>query len=126
MKNLLTALLLLITCSVSAQKAFEYQYYYAKTKNFKVKLSLADGYMPATEIEITSIKTQQTTKFQSDAGQPAANGRMTFYPVSPNKTRKRDNIVLFGIKDVFDTLPQKIKGTYHLDLASYNLVLYKR
>lgn len=126
MKTSFIALFLLITFSASAQKAFEYQYYYAKTKNFSVKLSLADGYIAATEIDITSIKTQQTTKFQSDTGRPEENGRMTFYPVSPKKVRKRDNIVLYGIKDIFDTLPQKIKGTYHLDLASYNLVFAKK
>ena len=59
---IILALLMMNLCSF-AQKAFEFEYYYGKTKNFEIKLSLANGYLMGSEIIKTDLTTNKRIKY---------------------------------------------------------------
>jgi len=129
MKAAITIILLTI-CSYSyAQKAFEFENYYGKTKNFEIKLALANGYILGSEIIKTDLRTNKKTKYIVDAGLDRKSQNLMFLPDNTDRTirhRKRDNIILYGLEDEYELLPNKIRGIYGIDLSTYSFTLYKQ
>jgi len=116
---------LLITCFTAfAQKAFEFEHYQGKTKDFMINLSLANGYLLGSEIIRTDLKTLKKVKYlASDYRQK----NLSFLPDPHDKNvriRKRDNFKLYGL-DEEQAMPAKVKGVYGIDLKTYRIVLYK-
>ncbi len=127
MRVVLTTVLLTISSYAFSQKAFEFAYYYGKTKNFEIKLSLANGYILGSEIIKTDIKTGKKVKYLPNEI-PGKNGHsLVFLPDSNDKTvriRKRDNIILHKIKEAYESLPGEINGIYGIDLKTYSFNLH--
>ncbi|RYD78688.1 MAG: hypothetical protein EOP55_06545 [Sphingobacteriales bacterium] len=127
MRVILTTVLLTISSYAFSQKAFEFAYYYGKTKNFEIKLSLANGYILGSEIIKTDIKTGKKVRYFPNEV-PGKNGHsLVFLPDSNDKTiriRKRDNIILHNIKEDYENLPGKINGIYGIDLKTYSFKLH--
>jgi len=49
-----------------AQKAFKVVHYVGKQKDMEVHLKLADGYLPASEIDLKRVSTGKTFRFIPD------------------------------------------------------------
>jgi hypothetical protein len=128
MKPAIIILLLTISSYSFAQKAFKFEYYYGKTKNFEIKLSLANGYILGSEIIKTDIKTEKVVKYLPNKIQGENTQSLVFLPDINDKTikrRKRDHIILYKMKDDYKMLPDKIIGNYGIDLKTYSFKLYK-
>ncbi|MCX2475523.1 hypothetical protein OQZ33_14415 [Pedobacter sp. MC2016-05] len=128
MKAAVIIILLIASLSTFAQKAFEFEYYYGKTKSFEIKLSLANGYILGSEIIKTDIKTEKAVKYLPNKIQGENTKSLVFLPDMNDKTvkrRKRDNIILHKIKDDYEMLPDEIIGSYGIDLKTYSFKLYK-
>lgn len=128
MKPAIIILLLTISSYSFAQKAFEVEHYYGKTKNFEIKLSLANGYILGSEIIKTDIKTEKVVKYLPNKIQGENTKSLEFLPDINDKTikrRKRDNIILYKMKEGYEMLPDKIIGNYGIDLKTYSFKLYK-
>jgi len=128
MKAAVIIILLIASLSTVAQKAFEMEHYYGKTKNFEIKLSLANGYILGSKIIKTDIKTDKVVKYLPNKIQGENTLSLVFLPDINDKTikrRKRDNIILYKMKDDYEMLPDKIIGSYGVDLKTYSFKLYK-
>lgn len=128
MKAAVIIILLIASLSTFAQKAFEMEHYYGKTKNFEIKLSLANGYILGSKIIKTDIKTDKVVKYLPNKIQGENTLSLVFLPDINDKTikrRKRDNIILYKMKDDYEMLPDKIIGSYGVDLKTYSFKLYK-
>ncbi|TCD12806.1 hypothetical protein EZ449_01810 [Pedobacter frigidisoli] len=129
MKGAITILLFTISSYSFAQKAFEFEYYYGKTKNFEIKLSLANGYILGSEIIKTDLKTSRKIKYIPNDNPDRKSQSLMFLPDSTDRTvrrRKRDNIILYNMKDDYQVLPDKIRGVYGIDLGTFKFTLYKQ
>jgi len=128
MKAAITTIFLII-CSYSfAQKAFEFESYYGKTKRFELKLALANGYILGSEIIKTVVKTNKKIRYIANAGSDRESQNLIFLPDSTDHTirhRKRDKIILYRLEDDYEVLPNKIRGTYSIDLSTYSFTLYR-
>ncbi|KQN37979.1 hypothetical protein ASE92_00590 [Pedobacter sp. Leaf41] len=128
MKAAVIIILLIASLNTVAQKAFEMEHYYGKTKNFEIKLSLANGYILGSKIIKTDIKTDKVVKYLPNKIQGENTLSLVFLPDINDKTikrRKRDNIILYKMKDDYEMLPDKIIGSYGVDLKTYSFKLYK-
>lgn len=129
MKGAITILLFTISSYSFAQKAFEFEYYYGKTKNFEIKLSLANGYILGSEIIKTDLKTSRKIKYIPNDNPDRKSQSLMFLPDSADHTvrrRKRDNIILYRMADEYEILPNKIKGIYGFDLNTSSFTLYRQ
>jgi len=128
MKAAITIIFLIICNYSFAQKAFEFENYYGKIKNFELKLALANGYILGSEIIKTDIKTNKKIKYIANAGIDRKSQNLIFLPDSTDRTtprRKRDNIILYRLEAEYEVLPNKIRGIYRIDLSTYSFTLYK-
>ena len=96
-----------------SQKAFEYEYYTGKTKYMTIKLSLADGYIAASEIKIVSLKTKKASKFLTETGYEQPDRKMKFYHYSPSQKEFQDYFIIENIRDAYTIIPEKMKGKYY-------------
>ncbi|RZK13490.1 MAG: hypothetical protein EOO86_20040 [Pedobacter sp.] len=129
MKATLTLVLLMISLTTFAQKAFEFEYYFGKTKNFEIKLSLANGYVLGSEVMKTDLKTGKKTKYLPNNLTEGKLQSITFLPDSADRSitpRKRNNITLYRMKNDFEILPGTINGTYGIDLKTFTFKLHKQ
>jgi len=129
MKPAITTLLLTICSCCYAQKAFEFENYCGKTKNFEIRLALANGYIFGSEIIKTDLRTNKRIRYIVDAGVNRKSQNLIFLPDSTDRTirhRKRDNIILYRLEDEYNILPNKIGGIHRIDLSSYSFTLYRQ
>lgn len=118
----------ILSLNATAQKAFEFEYYYGKTHHFEIKLSLANGYILASEILETNLATRKKTKY-IPTGSSGKTLNLVFLPdttAASIKRRKRNKIILYNLKEDYESLPAKIKGIYGIDLKTFSFKLYKQ
>ncbi|RYD74943.1 hypothetical protein [Pedobacter agri] len=129
MKTVFTFIFIIFCAHSFAQKAFEFKYYYGKTKNFEIKLSLANGYILGSEIVKTDLLANKKVKYLPLETQDKNTQKLVFLPDVKDTTvrkRKRDHIILYKMKDDFDVLPDQINGAYGFDLKTSGFKLYKQ
>ncbi|KQM74915.1 hypothetical protein ASE74_02730 [Pedobacter sp. Leaf216] len=98
---------------VFAQKAFEYEYYVGKTKDMTIKLSLADGYIAASEIRTVGFKSKKTSLFLTETGYEQAGLKMKFYHDSASQKEFPDYFIVDNIRDAYEQLPKEMHGEYY-------------
>lgn len=121
MKLVITFILILLSSYAYSQKAYEFVYYEGTTKAFKIKLSLADGYLLGSQIIKTDLKSSTYTTYIVSEHK---NRNLSFLPKDKTiPARKRDHITLYKLNDGQE-LPHQIKGFYGLDLKTFRFTLY--
>lgn len=129
MKAALTLLLLMVSLTTFAQKAFEFEYYYGKTKNFEIKLALAKGYILGSEIIKTDLLTHKKSRYLPNNLTEGKLQSITFLPDSADRSitpRKRNNIIFYRMNNDFEILPNTINGAFRIDLKTFSFKLYKQ
>jgi len=128
MRVVFTIVCLVWSLKAYTQKAFEFEHYYGKTKDFEIRLSLANGYILGSEIIKTYLKTNKKVKYIVSAAPAGKSQGITFFPDPGDKAtviRKREFITLYHISDEYDVLPDKINAVCGIDLKTNRLKLYK-
>ncbi|MCZ4242973.1 hypothetical protein [Pedobacter punctiformis] len=108
-----------------SQKAFEYEYYVGKTKDMSIKLSLADGYIAASEIRTVAFKNKKASKFLTETGYEQPNRKMKFYHYSPSQKEFPDYFIIENIKDTYEVVPEKMAGKYYFNNKAIDFTLKK-
>lgn len=98
---------------VFSQKAFEYEYYTGKTKDMTIKLSLADGYIAASEIRTVAFKNKKVSRFLTETGYEQADRKMKFYHYSAAKKEFPDYFIIENIRDTYEQIPKEMRGKYY-------------
>ncbi len=125
-KPLLLVVAIIGFASVSAaQKAYDAVYYTGKTQNITVKLTLANGYIGASEIKTTDSKTKKTSQFLPESGSVPDDKKLKFSHHSPSNKSFTDYFILDAIEENYDRAPKIIYGTYYFNGRSYSITFTK-
>lgn len=114
MKNLWTVVFIFLLPSLSfCQKAFEAVHYIGKVQDLRVRFKLADGYLPASEINVKSTKSGKAILFIPESGMPDELENLSFYKKLPGGS-KREYFVISGLREVFaGDAPALFKASYY-------------
>ena len=104
-----------------AQKAYETIVYKGSVNGMKIVLSLADGYLPASEL---SLKQQNNSlTFLPDKGEAATNGDLKLLNYSNPLKPAKNHFVLHKLRDCYDKIPDEIAGVYDTGERRYIIML---
>lgn len=108
-----------------SQKAYEPIYYMGKVENIKVKFTLGNGYIAASEIKTTDIKTQKISKFLPENGYADDENKLKFYHFSSSKKAFTDYFIIDQLKEQYENIPLEFKATYFVKGKRYKVTLKK-
>ncbi|RZK51512.1 MAG: hypothetical protein EOO87_17465 [Pedobacter sp.] len=106
-----------------AQKAYETIAYKGSVNGMKIVFSLADGYLPASEL---SLKQESSSLiFLPDKGKTEANGDLKLLNYSNPLKPAKNHFVLHRLQDCYDKIPNEIAGVYNTGERRYIIILKK-
>jgi hypothetical protein len=116
---------LLLPFSAFSQKAYENIYYSGKTKDMRIKLAVADGYIGASELRTTDLKTKKTSRFLPENGYVKEYRKLKFYHYSPSGKTFGDYFIIDGMAEYFDNTPARIYGKYYRNGTVSKLISFE-
>lgn len=118
--------LLIISPIISfAQKAYEMVEYNGTVNGMLIKLSLADGYLPASKITLIP-KNKKASIFNPENGVADNNGKLKFIPYTAPLKYAKPYFLLLGLQDSFSVIPISISGKYYDGKKQYPIILKRK
>lgn len=123
-KFVLLIILIASSSISSAQKAFEKVKYSVSLNGVTLKLSLADGYVVASKIDLLTEAGKRKT-FTPESGVLENQKTIKFLPVTGHGKSVNTHFFLYGIEDSFTKIPSQILGTYYDGKKQYKIIFKK-
>lgn len=123
LRQILILVLITISPIISfAQKAYETVEYNGNLNGMLIKFSLADGYLPASKITLTSKK---SIIFYPENGFNNDEKQIKFTPKTNLKEIEKVYFILLNPKNELDQIPPQLSCRYRDGKKSYNFILKK-
>ena len=117
--------LMLLPAWAFCQKAYEAIQYKGAVQNLIVKLTLANGYIGASELLTINKKTGTRKKFLPEKGYADDSGKLKFIHYTPAGKLLVNYFILSGMEESYAGIPNKILGEYVRNRVSYPVKFYK-
>jgi len=112
-----------ISFNSMAQKAYDIVKYKGKTQNISVEFTLANGYLEASEIKTTDLKSKKTSKFSMDPSDARVGKDLRFMHISTSSKQFTDYFIIQNIEEGYTNPPKTIKGVYYFENKPNELIL---
>lgn len=122
---LLLGLIIATTFAAKAQKAYDEVVYGGKSKLFSLKLTLADGYIEASELQATNLKSNKKTRYVLNLDDSDEVLKMSFSRQPTNGTTPKSDYFVWDWAAVGD-IPNTMTLIYYLNGKVERIVLRRK
>lgn len=125
LKHILFSILLVLPLFGCAQKAYDTVNYCGTAAGMTIKLVLANGYLGASEIQLSSKKHKKALHFIPEKGVADVKQHLKFLTYPAPEQAAKNHFILYGMKMGYDILPPTVIGKYYSDGKQYAIILKK-
>ncbi|WP_183562611.1 hypothetical protein [Mucilaginibacter sp. SP1R1] len=90
-----------------AQKAYETARYTTRLSNRTIRLTLANGYIGASEIVVFNANKNKPKRYAPESGAPDAQNQLSFRPIN---NKGQEYFIMSNMQEAYGQLPAYING----------------